>query len=241
MGVIGWQDYRGRHRDGARDAAGPDAAGPPRTMTPAEDLYMSGIIQQLPALIGVVVGALASYLAGAATERARWRREQSARWDDKRAAAYADYAYAVKNVYVQAMRAAEMRRDSGGEDTAAYEDALAELGKLTDDRTAKWESVLLLGDPETIAAGRAWHRRIWQVERFARGERTDMDQLDSVLEDVNDDRVRFYAAARHDLGITSGAIPYGGPWRPVTEPASASGSSTVSGPLPGSDQIDYSR
>ena len=176
---------------------------------------MSGIVQQLPALIGVVVGALASYLAGAASERTRWRREQSARWDDKRAEAYAEYAYAVKNVYVQAMRAAELRRR--GDDTGAYEEALSELGKLTDERTAKWESVLLLGDPATIAAGRVWHRRVWQIERFARGERTDDDQLDAVHVEVNGDRERFYAAARRDLGITSGAIPYGGPWRAATE------------------------
>jgi hypothetical protein len=70
---------------------------------------MSGIGQQLPALIGVVIGALASYLAGAATERARWRRERSSRWDEKRAQAYAEYGYAIKNVYVQCMRAAGIR------------------------------------------------------------------------------------------------------------------------------------
>src|SRR5215469_6127592 len=146
---------------------------------------MSGIVVQLPALIGVAIGALASYLAGAAAERTRWRREHSSRWDEKRAQAYADYAYAVKNVYVQCMRAAEIRRQGAGRDVAAYEEALTELSKMTDERTAKWESVLLLGNPETIAAARVWHRGIWQAERFARGERTDEDQWDSVLEDIN--------------------------------------------------------
>jgi hypothetical protein len=187
---------------------------------------MSGIVQQLPALIGVVIGVMASYLAGAAAEHTRWRREQSSRWDDKRAQAYADYAYAVKNVYVQCMRAAELRRQGDGDDLAAYEEALIELGKLADERTAKWESVLLLGNPETIAAARVWHRRIWQAERFARGERTDEDQWDSVLDDINVDRARFYAAARQDLGITSGVIPQGGPWRAVTESASESSATT---------------
>lgn len=183
---------------------------------------MSGIVQQLPALIGVVIGAAASYLAGAAAERARWRREQSSRWDDKRAQAYTDYAYAVKNVYVQCMRAAELRRQGASRDMAAYEEALAEMAKMTDERTAKWESVLLLGNPETIAAARVWHRRIWQAERFARGERSDEDHWDSVLDDINVDRARFYAAARRDLGITSGIIPEGGPWRAAAESASES-------------------
>jgi hypothetical protein len=181
---------------------------------------MSGLVQQLPALIGVVIGALASYLAGAAAERARWRREQSSRWDDKRAEAYADYAYAIKNVYIQCLRTAELRRQGDGSEMTNYEEALAELRKLTDERTAKWELVLLLGNPETIAAARAWHRRIWQAERFARGERADVDQWDALLDDINVDRALFYAAARRDLGITSGIVPQGGPWRAVSELAS---------------------
>ena len=114
---------------------------------------MSGITRQLPALIGVVVGALASYLAGAASERARWRREQSARWDDRRAQAYAEYGYAV-NVYVQCLRAAAMRTQAAGCNRAGYDETLTELGKATDERTAKWEWVLLLGNPKIIAAAR---------------------------------------------------------------------------------------
>jgi phosphatidylethanolamine-binding protein (PEBP) family uncharacterized protein len=39
--------------------------------------------------------------------------------------------------------------------------------------TARWELVLLLGDPETITAARTWHRRVWNLEQFARGERDD--------------------------------------------------------------------
>jgi len=86
---------------------------------------MSGVIEQFPALIGVVIGALASYLAGAATERTRWRRERSSRWDDRRAQAYADYGYAVKNVYVQCMRADDLRR-RGADARPAYQQALSE-------------------------------------------------------------------------------------------------------------------
>ena len=88
------------------------------------------------------------------------------------------------------------------------------MGKLTDERTAKWESVLLLGNRETIAAARTWHRRVWQVERFARGERADTDQWAALMEDVIADRARFYAEARRDLGIASGELPTGGPWEP---------------------------
>ena len=80
----------------------------------SREVIMASFVQQLPALIGVVIGASASYLAGAATERARWRREQASRWDEKRAQAYADYGYAIKNVYVQCRRIADNYRGLGG-------------------------------------------------------------------------------------------------------------------------------
>jgi len=179
---------------------------------------MSGVIEQFPALIGVVIGALSTYLTGAATERTRWRRERSSRWDDRRAQAYADYGYAVKNVYVQCRRADGLRRQ-GADARPAYEQALTELERLTDERTAKWEAVLLLGDPATIDAARIWHRRVWQVELFARGTRTDTRNRESVLDTVITDRDRFYKAARDDLGITSGDIPHGNPWESEADPA----------------------
>lgn len=173
---------------------------------------MSGFADQLPALAGVVIGATASYLIGAATDRARWLRGQSARWDERRAQAYAEYAHAVKAVYVQCMRIASSRGLGSRSDVSDFDAALTEMARLADDRTSKWELVLLLGDPQTIAAGRARHRRVWQLERFARGERTDASEFAVLRAAFQEDRTLFYAAARHDLGIRSGEIPAAEPW-----------------------------
>ncbi|HET9896320.1 MAG TPA: hypothetical protein VFQ44_15440 [Streptosporangiaceae bacterium] len=173
---------------------------------------MSGIADQLPALAGVVIGATASYLIGAATDRARWMRGQSARWDDRRSEAYADYAHAVKAVYVQCMRIAGSRGLAPGPGVADLDAALAEMVRLAGERTARWELVLLLGDPETIAAGRTWHRRVWELEQHARGERNDPDDFAALRAGFNSDRTRFYAAARRDLGIRSGEIPAAEQW-----------------------------
>jgi len=79
---------------------------------------------QLPALVGVVVGAGASYLIGAATDRARWQRGQSTRWDERRAQAYADYGYAVKALYMQGVRIANSRGLGPGRELADTEAAL---------------------------------------------------------------------------------------------------------------------
>jgi hypothetical protein len=69
----------------------------------------------------------------------------------------------------------------------------------------------LAWEPETIAAGRRWHRRVWQVELFTRGICTELDAYSNILEEVAD-RTRFYDAAGRDLGIKSGAVPVGGAW-----------------------------
>lgn len=50
---------------------------------------MQTFIDQLPALIGVVIGALGTFWVTSATDRIRWRREQLTRWDERRLEAYA--------------------------------------------------------------------------------------------------------------------------------------------------------
>jgi hypothetical protein len=167
---------------------------------------MADIVQQLPVLTGVVIGALASYLVSSATERAQWRRQQAARWDDKRVQVYADYGYSVKNVYIACLRIVE-NRGLNTKSVPTDPQVFGEFERLTTERTAKWESVLLLGNPETIAAARAWHRSIWQMEVIARGIRAETAWA-AILDKVNDARTRFYEAARRDLGITSGRVPH---------------------------------
>jgi hypothetical protein len=131
---------------------------------------------------------------------------------------------------VQCLRIADSRVRSGPGDPVRQDEALAQLDVLTDERTAKWETVLLLGSPEAITAARTWHRRVWQAELFARGVRTDTDEYDSVLQDIIADRARFYEAARRDLGIRSGTVPVGGPWDASLQ---ASPDHEPPGPVPG--------
>jgi hypothetical protein len=57
---------------------------------------MSDPTGQAPALIGVVIGALASLVVTGASERSRWRREQESRGDGKRADAHAEHGNSVK-------------------------------------------------------------------------------------------------------------------------------------------------
>jgi len=56
------------------------------------------LLEQLPALVGVVLGAAGGYLINAMADRARWRREKEARWESHRMQTYAAYGHAVKAV-----------------------------------------------------------------------------------------------------------------------------------------------
>lgn len=182
---------------------------------------MTDLLHQLPALIGVMVGALSSYLATNANERSRWRREQESRWDEARAQAYADYGHAVKRHHELCKRVAAYRGLDTRSEPLNPDETQEELARAGAERAAKWERVLLLGNPDTVAAGRIWHRRVWQIELFARGLRNDSDGWRRALDDVVAARAAFYEAARHDLGIKSGRLPVGGPWEGPTPVVSA--------------------
>lgn len=162
---------------------------------------------QLPALIGVLVGAIATFGATFVTDRARWQREQSARWDVRRADVYAEYGFALKNVLYIATRMAAAERPeisaSMLNDPLPREEGLGLLGDAERDRGVKWESVLLLGSEEVVEAGRRWHQSVFSLQAIARG--TSNADWTSAVAEVSRERGRFYEAARRDLGLGRGS------------------------------------
>jgi hypothetical protein len=162
---------------------------------------MHALLQQLPALVGVVIGALASYLAGASTERARWRREHAARWDAKRMEAYAGYALTVKTFIVIANRIRAGRDLGSSTQPLQADQGLEKLAEAEIDRAAAWEQVLLIGDPATIAAARNWHQCAWDLESFASGSKTGKQGWYAAVVAANDARAEFYRNARRDLAV----------------------------------------
>ena len=167
---------------------------------------MSALLQQLPALLGVIVGVVATYLLTAAGESTRWRRDQRVRWDTARMQAYVEYGNAVKRVVHAASRLAVTRGFKHSSEPVQLDEGLAELNQAVADRTARWESVLLLGDPDTIIAGRAWHQCVWELEFFARGRLAGEDEWALALADFEQTRHEYYRCARKDLGVGT-AVP----------------------------------
>ncbi|MEU6486310.1 hypothetical protein [Streptomyces sp. NPDC046887] len=166
--------------------------------------------EQLPALIGVVVGALGSYVAASLTERSRWQRARAERWDEQRFHTYMTYANTLKAQIRIAQRIGAARGFENVVDPLEPDDGLILLAEAESKRASEWEAVLLVGDAKTIAAARAWHEAVWNLELYARGVREDVAGWARAEGRISQARDEFYACARRDLGITGPPPPSGG-------------------------------
>jgi hypothetical protein len=163
------------------------------------------IAAQILTIAGVLLGAAASFIATSRTERTRWHRAQSARWDDKRLVAYAEYANAVKRAVRLCRRIAETKNLLGTGQPIDVDAAFAELAEAETERAVRWETVLLLGEPATIVAARAWHEQVWRLEVIV-GNDDPSSFIDAYKETMRL-RNEFYGHARRDLNVTSGTLP----------------------------------
>ena len=168
---------------------------------------MNPIVAQVLTIAGVLLGSAATFVVTSTTERTRWRRAQSARWDDKRLLAYSEYANAVKHMVRLCRRIAETRGLLSTGQPIDLDSAFAALADAETRRAAQWETVLLLGEPTTISAARAWSEQVWRLEHILREEHPDTSSFIDAYRDAMRLRNEFYDHARADLGITSGPLP----------------------------------
>ncbi|MEU0875130.1 hypothetical protein [Nocardia brasiliensis] len=173
---------------------------------------MSPIVQQLLTLLGVLLGAGATYTATTLTERGKWRRSHATRWDERRLAAYSEYANALKRYSQVVSRLAAAHGYPSADQPIDIETGLQKMAEAAADRTVKWEVVLLLGSPKAVAAGRLWHKSIWDLSWMAQGQAISHDEYVRRVQEIGRMRNEFYECARSDLGIESGSLPPGDRW-----------------------------
>jgi hypothetical protein len=196
---------------------------------------VSKFLEQAPALVGVVVGALATIVATSINDRFRWKRAQSVRWDERRLEAYSEYAHAIKDVYYAASRLVTGRRSVPPAEPLDRESGLQLLAEARAQRTRAWETVLLLGDAATVRAARNWREAVWQAEQIATDPKNASSEWESSISAVDHARDSFYEAARGSLAVPGGLVAQASwlsssaPWLPsdthqaggATKPASA--------------------
>ncbi|MEU4096740.1 hypothetical protein [Streptomyces sp. NPDC026673] len=166
---------------------------------------MSSVLAQLPALVGVVVGAAGSYAAVALGDRTRFRREQRVRWEERRLTAYAQYAGAHKAVVSVLFRAAAGLGNDPHPHPLAADEAARRLGEASETRDLAWEALLMLGAPEVLEAAHGWAGSAAVMERFVRAGTRDPRGWAALLERQRTARADFYLAVRQDV------VPLPGP------------------------------
>ncbi|MFI1505399.1 hypothetical protein [Streptomyces sp. NPDC020597] len=165
---------------------------------------MSAFLQQLPALLGVVVGALGSYLALVRSDRARFARERSARWEERRLTVYAEYARAVKKSVNLMYRVASHQGNDPHPYPLSPQEAAPQLAQATDGRDPAGEALVMLGSHDVVERARAWVTVVMDMERFLREGTHDPQAWQALLERQRAGREGYYAAVREDLDLPPG-------------------------------------
>lgn len=186
---------------------------------------MSKILDQLPTLLGVVVGGLMSYVVGALAERSRWRRQQETRWDGQLLQAYSDYGYAVKECASRYQRLAAYHGLTNHPAPLEPTDAELELAAAAEGRRAAMvEGLALLTNAQTAEAVQKLNRCVWHLEWLARGQLAgNPSSWALAFSEYRAARTAFYQHARQSLQIAEmGPVseqPWPPPWRPAHEPS----------------------
>ncbi len=122
---------------------------------------------QVLTLVGVLIGALTSYVTSALAERAKFRRELATRWDERKLDTYIAYVSCIKEILRSAMEAGRAR--DRGEDASA---ALAEMEESEKRRSVLFETFVLLSGEAAAEAAHAVNQRTWELLGLARDPRT---------------------------------------------------------------------
>ncbi|MFJ7908227.1 hypothetical protein [Kitasatospora sp. NPDC096204] len=149
------------------------------------------MITQIVTLVGVLLGALTSFVATGWAERTKHRRLMAARWDERKLDTYVQYATCVKEISAVAKRAAEAA--AGSMERVEF---LATMEQAEIQRSTLFETLVLLASPAAVEAARAVNVALWEAEVAAR-ERTEVSNGVALIGLLN----AYHAQARLDLGV----------------------------------------
>lgn len=167
---------------------------------------MGNFLNQLPAILGVIVGVLGTLLVTSWTDKARWRRDQAVRWDKRRLDAYVTFAATVKEIHALALRISAPYRRHSKSWPLAREQGLELMAEANARREQAWEAMLLLGDEITVTAARVWQDAVAVEQYLCGGDSIDEVKWQSAVEAVDHARDHFYLAARESLGVHGGSV-----------------------------------
>lgn len=151
---------------------------------------------QIITLIGVLFGALTSYLATTAAERSRFRRSMATRWDERKLNAYVEYVSCVKSLARHSRLAIQARRD--GQDPTQH---LTDMDAAEAQRSTLFEQIVLLGSDDAATAAGVVNRRVWDLVEATHGSVGEDISAPSRGSLVVDALNVMHRAARADLAL----------------------------------------
>ncbi|MGY0021459.1 hypothetical protein ACVHNB_21175 [Streptomyces sp. YJ-C3] len=172
---------------------------------------MSDFIKQLPALLGVMIGAFGSYVVVMRGDRARFRREHAARWQERQLAAYTDYALTLKRTVTLHRRVAAHLGLDGYPHPLPPAEVTSLLVDAADARSAAGEGLLMLGSPEVVEAAHGWALTVMEVEGLLGAPGCTADTWSAQLEKQRTAREKYYTVIRRDMELPAG---HSGRWQP---------------------------
>lgn len=162
---------------------------------------------QLITLLGVALGALASFVSTRLVDRSRWQREERLRWDTKRLECYSEFSAAImRYINIGHRMAAGLGLPTAVEPLDA-DTGITTLADAEADLSLYWAQLLILGSPDVIKAAQEWRSQAWRRESFARGYCKKPAEFAATGQRSRRARSHFYAAVRADLGVLTGDIP----------------------------------
>jgi hypothetical protein len=169
-------------------------------LTQPQAVLAAGVLAAFVAVVGTLATNLVTHLI---TVKGQYRR----RWDERRMEIYAEYARSVKRITFLSARVAAARGLPYELAPLDPDEGLPALAAAEEERAARWEPVLLLGDTDVVKAARAWHHEAWHMVEFANGRFTDVAEWNKTIDAMDNARAAFYRVARRDLAVGKGDIP----------------------------------
>lgn len=159
--------------------------------------YVDRMAGQIVTIVGVLLGALMSYLATTMAERARFHRTIATRWDEKKLQAYIDYSACVKEI-VRGTRRVFEAADAGLD----YSEFMVRTEEAESRRSLLFEGLALLADERVAEAAKVVNQRTWELLALARiPVATEPGSADAARLDVVEALNAFHEVARKELQI----------------------------------------
>ena len=162
---------------------------------------LTALVSLLAGLIGISSGAWLSYKFGDRAEQTRWQRAHLFRWDVNRLAVYSEYVEALKTEVRCCLTVASCLNLIERKVYTPIGEAQRALEDIANRRAACFDKLLLLADPSTVEAARAWQNSVRKLsDSLSLDPMSSRIEFNVLVEATGDNRDLFQNAARASLG-----------------------------------------